>query len=67
MSTDNFCFYLENRLIQSSKTGGQQYSEYSDTSPFSIPWPKSSIQARQRFRDFFDEISELSKFFNDSH
>ncbi len=29
-----FCFYLQNRLIQTSQTGGQQYS---DTSPFSIP------------------------------
>jgi hypothetical protein len=35
MTTDNFCFYLQNRLIQTSQTGGQQYSE---TSPFSIPW-----------------------------
>jgi hypothetical protein len=35
MTTDNFCFYLQNRLIQTSQTGGQQYS---DTSPFSIPW-----------------------------
>ncbi len=35
MTTDNFCFYLENRLIQTSQTGGQRYS---DTSPFSIPW-----------------------------
>ncbi len=34
MSTDNFCFYLQNRLIQTSQTGGQRYS---DTSPFSIP------------------------------
>jgi hypothetical protein len=34
MTTDNFCFYLQNRLIQTSKTGGQQNS---DTSPFSIP------------------------------
>jgi hypothetical protein len=34
MTTDNFCFYLQNRLIQSSQTGGQWYS---DTSPFSIP------------------------------
>jgi hypothetical protein len=32
--TDNFCFYLQNRLIQTSKTGGEQYS---DTSSFSIP------------------------------
>jgi hypothetical protein len=35
MTTDNFCFYLQNRLIQTSQTGGQQYS---DTSPLSIPW-----------------------------
>ncbi len=35
MTTDNFCFYLKIRLIQTSQTGGQQYS---DTSPFSIPW-----------------------------
>jgi len=35
MTTDNFYFYLQNRLIQTSQTGGQRYS---DTSPFSIPW-----------------------------
>jgi hypothetical protein len=35
MTTDNFCFHLQNRLIQTSQTGGQWYS---DTSPFSIPW-----------------------------
>jgi hypothetical protein len=35
MTTDNFCFYFQNRLIQTSQTGGQRYS---DTSPFSIPW-----------------------------
>ena len=35
MTTDNFCFYFQNRLIQTSKTGGQWYS---DTCPFSIPW-----------------------------
>ncbi len=34
MITDNFCFYLQNRLIQTSQTGGQWYS---DTSPFRIP------------------------------
>jgi hypothetical protein len=37
MTTDNFCFYLQNRLIQTNQTGGQQYS---DTSSFSIPWLK---------------------------
>jgi hypothetical protein len=35
MTTDNFCFYLQNRLIQTSQTGGQWYS---DTSLFSIHW-----------------------------
>jgi hypothetical protein len=35
MTTDNFCFYLQNRQIQTSQKGGQQYSY---TSPFSIPW-----------------------------
>jgi hypothetical protein len=34
MTTDNFCFYLQTILIQTSQTGGQCYS---DTSPFSIP------------------------------
>jgi hypothetical protein len=34
MTTDNFCFYFQNRLIQTSQTGDQWYS---DTSPFSIP------------------------------
>jgi hypothetical protein len=35
MTTDNICFYLQNRLIQTSQTGGQRYS---DTSPLSVPW-----------------------------
>jgi hypothetical protein len=34
MATDNFCFYLQNRLIQTSQTGGQWYS---DTSPLVFP------------------------------
>jgi hypothetical protein len=41
MTTDNFRFYLQNRLIQTCQTGGQQYS---DTSPFSIPWQSLSIE-----------------------
>ncbi len=39
MPTDNVCFYLQNRVIQISQTRGQQYS---DTSPFSIPWTSVS-------------------------
>ncbi len=35
MTTDNFCFHLQNRLIQTSQTGGQQYS---DTFPLVFPW-----------------------------
>jgi hypothetical protein len=34
MTTDNFCFYLQNRLIQTSQIGGQQYS---DISPLVFP------------------------------
>jgi nitric oxide synthase oxygenase domain/subunit len=34
MTTDDFCFYLQNRLIQTGQTGSQWYS---DTSPFSFP------------------------------
>ncbi len=34
MTTDNLCFYQQNRQFQTSQTGGHQYS---DTSPFSIP------------------------------
>jgi hypothetical protein len=27
MTTDNFCFYLQNRIIQTSQTGGQRYGD----------------------------------------
>ncbi len=35
-----FGFYMQNRLIQTSQTGGQWYS---DTSPLSIPWLNYSL------------------------
>jgi hypothetical protein len=35
MTTDNFCYHLQNRSIQTGQTGGHWYS---DTFPFSIPW-----------------------------
>jgi hypothetical protein len=35
VTTDNSCFYLQNRQFQTGQTGGQWYS---DTSPFCIPW-----------------------------
>jgi hypothetical protein len=41
MTTENFCFYLQHGLIQTSQTGGQQYN---DTSHFSIPWPNNTIE-----------------------
>jgi hypothetical protein len=41
MTTDN-CFYLQNILIQTSQTGGQQYS---DTPPFSsLVFPAPPMQ-----------------------
>jgi hypothetical protein len=42
MTNDIFSFYFQNRLIQTSQTGGQWYS---DAPPFSIPWFKGSIPA----------------------
>jgi len=44
MTTDNFCSYLQNRLIQTSQTGGQWYN---DTSPFSIPWLMAIIFVKE--------------------
>ncbi len=41
------CFYFQNRLIQTSQTGGQWYS---DTSPFSIPW-QNRQQQQHDYRD----------------
>jgi hypothetical protein len=40
MTTDNFCFYLQNRLTPTGQTGGQMYS---DTSPFSVPWLQKDV------------------------
>ncbi len=59
MTTDKFCFYLQNRLIKTSLTGGHRYS---DTTPCSIPWlrrhyfsahnsRRSSPQRRRRRRN----------------
>jgi hypothetical protein len=52
MTTDNFGFYLQNRLIQSSQTGGQQYT---DTSPFGIPY-LVQCSAWQLLRTLDDEM-----------
>jgi hypothetical protein len=35
VTNENSCFYLQNRIIQTSQTGCEWYN---DTSPFSIPW-----------------------------
>ncbi len=36
MTADNFCFYLQNRLIQTSQTGGQWYSDTSFPLQYSL-------------------------------
>jgi hypothetical protein len=43
MTTDNFHFYLQNRLIQTCQTGGQLYS---DTSSFSFPWSRLNSDSK---------------------
>jgi hypothetical protein len=56
MTTEIFCFYLQNRLVQTSQTRGQWYS---DTSTFSIPWSvlQNSIYSSLAFRQ-----SKLERF-----
>ncbi len=53
MTIDNFCFHLQNILIQTSQTGGQWYSE---TSPFSIPWSKVLFSSGNNSKTYFDKI-----------
>jgi hypothetical protein len=65
MTTDNFCFYLQNRLIQTSQTGGQWYS---DTSPFSIPWHFNFFGQNSHFLQKVEVITPVEladKFFGD--
>jgi hypothetical protein len=60
MTTDNFCFYLQNRLIQTSQTGGQWYS---DTSPFSTPWQGNRLSIScSRVR--IERKRDKKKFYN---
>jgi hypothetical protein len=54
MTIDNFCFYLKNRLIQTSQTEGQWYS---DTSSFSIPWLRHYKPFRPR--PYFIKLQQL--------
>jgi hypothetical protein len=59
MTTDNFCFYLQNRVIQTSQTGGQQYS---DPSPFSIPWLTTSIAQEYKTRVKMFSVDTLAYY-----
>jgi hypothetical protein len=43
MTTDNFCVYLQNRLVETSQTGGQWCS---DTSPLVFPGACFKVYAR---------------------
>jgi hypothetical protein len=56
MTTDIFCFYLQNRLIQTSQIGGQRYS---DTSPFSIPCLKDQHCLACRDLGQRDNVTQL--------
>ena len=52
MTIEIFCFYLQNRQIQTTQTGGQRYS---DTSPLVFPalWHQNFIKG-------FLEIARIS-------
>jgi hypothetical protein len=54
MTTDNFCFYLQNRLIQTGQAGCQGYS---DAVPVPLVFPEHSI--RLELVDLDAETSHL--------
>ncbi len=56
MTTDNICFHLQDRFIQTSQTGGQQYG---DTSPFSIPCTNKKDPTAQGHEDKYSKTSFL--------
>ncbi len=58
MTTNNFSFYMYNSLNQTSQTGGQQYS---DTSPFSIPWQHWKGDLLSKFSRRMNETAGLSR------
>jgi hypothetical protein len=68
VTTDNFCIYLQNRLIQTSETGGQRYS---DTFPFIIPctYTRSPIhiQTGKNFKCLFDTFHLTICFAHSAH
>ncbi len=64
MTTDNIYFYLQNRLIQPTLTGGQSYSP---PSPFSIPWlqpwpPFKGSSVRVRIEKIFAVTNALAYY-----
>jgi hypothetical protein len=59
MATDNFCFYLQNRLIQTSHKGGQWYN---DTSP--LVFPGSTNRPLDTCLSFQPSIIHESKVMN---
>jgi len=63
VTTYNFCFYLQNRLIQTSQTGGQWYS---DTPPFSIPWLSLCLPIQTSLKEVESMSCSLSRLIGPS-
>ncbi len=59
MTTDIFCLYLQNRLIQTSQTGEQWYS---DTSHFSIPWGSITVSLTSCLTGLESAVCQLTIF-----
>ncbi len=59
----NFCFYLQNRLIQTSQTGGQQYS---DTSPLVFPGLEVKEWITVKYSTLVSPIQTRFKMFSGS-
>jgi hypothetical protein len=53
MTTDNLCFYLQNRQIQTSQTGGQWYNDTSHPLVFPDIFPSKITPGSETFKTFY--------------
>ncbi len=59
-----FCFYLQNRLIQTSQTGGQPYSDTSPFLVFPVHWYQLNKRIQlQRFSALNKLVRNINNFF----
>jgi hypothetical protein len=64
MNTDNFCFYLQNTLIQTSQTGGQWYNYTSPLVFLGRERKREGERKRERGREGESSSLTRNKIFN---